>query len=117
VILLWHGAIVDIPDEWRLCDGTGGTPDLQDRFIVGAGDSHAPDDVGGAVNHEHDFVGNGHAHGTLGIITIVGSGPNSAWNGTPPTQTTTTNVSTGTTDETDGRPPFYALAYIMKVSE
>lgn len=35
-ILMWSGAIADIPSGWVLCDGNNGTPDLRDRFIVGA---------------------------------------------------------------------------------
>ena len=32
-IIMWSGAIVDIPEGWLLCDGTNGTPDLTDKFI------------------------------------------------------------------------------------
>lgn len=35
-ILMWSGAIADIPAGWVLCDGNNGTPDLRDRFVVGA---------------------------------------------------------------------------------
>jgi len=35
-IVMWSGKISDIPEGWALCDGTNGTPDLRDRFIVGA---------------------------------------------------------------------------------
>jgi hypothetical protein len=37
MIVLWSGASTDIPSGWVLCDGTNGTPDLRDRFIVGGG--------------------------------------------------------------------------------
>ncbi len=43
VIVMWSGRIADIPPGWALCDGTNGTPDLRDRFIVGA----RQDDGGG----------------------------------------------------------------------
>ncbi|HAH20142.1 MAG TPA: hypothetical protein DCL49_04465 [Candidatus Omnitrophica bacterium] len=36
VILMWSGTIVSIPSGWVLCDGNNGTPDLRDKFIVGA---------------------------------------------------------------------------------
>jgi hypothetical protein len=45
---MWSGSIVGIPTGWYLCDGTNGTPDLRDRFIVGAGTSYAPGDTGGS---------------------------------------------------------------------
>jgi microcystin-dependent protein len=48
VILLWSGSIVSIPSGWALCDGTSGTPDLRDRFVVGAGTSYAVGNTGGA---------------------------------------------------------------------
>lgn len=43
IVCLWSGAIVDIPAGWQLCDGTNGTPDLRDKFIIGAGDTYAVD--------------------------------------------------------------------------
>jgi microcystin-dependent protein len=36
-IIMWSGAINAIPDGWALCNGQNGTPDLQERFVVGAG--------------------------------------------------------------------------------
>lgn len=44
LICLWGGAIVDIPAGWALCDGNGGRPDLRDKFVIGAGNTYAPDD-------------------------------------------------------------------------
>lgn len=49
VILMWHGDTTDIPAGYFLCDGTNGTPDLQDKFIIGAGDSYDPHAVGGST--------------------------------------------------------------------
>lgn len=42
IIVIWSGAVVDIPAGWALCDGNNGTPILTDKFIVGAGGSFAP---------------------------------------------------------------------------
>ncbi|MEM1191741.1 MAG: hypothetical protein AAGI72_24660 [Pseudomonadota bacterium] len=39
VIIIWSGAIADIPAGWVLCNGLNGTPDLTDRFVIGAGDT------------------------------------------------------------------------------
>ena len=36
VIVMWYGAIASIPIGWALCDGTNGTPDLRDKFVIGA---------------------------------------------------------------------------------
>lgn len=48
VIALWSGAANAIPSGWHLCDGTEGTPDLRDRFVVGAGGSYSVGDTGGS---------------------------------------------------------------------
>ncbi len=47
IIVMWGGNISAIPNGWRLCDGTGGAPNLRDRFIVGAGDTYNIGDTGG----------------------------------------------------------------------
>lgn len=39
MIVLWAGTSLSIPTGWHLCDGTNGTPDLRDQFIVGGGGS------------------------------------------------------------------------------
>ena len=46
-ILPWYGKSSDIPDGFALCDGTKGTPDLRNRFLVGAGSNYALGDTGG----------------------------------------------------------------------
>lgn len=45
IICIWAGAIVDIPAGWALCDGNDGRPDLRDKFVIGAGDTYAPDET------------------------------------------------------------------------
>ena len=47
-IIPWFGNIADIPDGFALCNGSNGTPDLRDRFIVGAGSTYSLSDIGGA---------------------------------------------------------------------
>lgn len=49
VILLWSGSIASIPSGWLLCNGSSGTPDLRDRFVVGAGTTYAVGASGGAT--------------------------------------------------------------------
>jgi len=46
-IIMWSGSIANIPSGFALCDGNNGTPDLTDRFIVGAGGSESVGDTGG----------------------------------------------------------------------
>jgi microcystin-dependent protein len=49
LIAMWNGAIDTIPAKWQLCDGTNGTPDFRDKFLVGAGGTYAVDASGGAA--------------------------------------------------------------------
>ena len=74
-IILWSGAIAQIPSGWALCDGSNSTPDLTDRFVIGAGNTHAVDDTGGtstpttAISGAHKHTGNTGAHAlTVGQI-------------------------------------------------
>ncbi len=104
---MWSGAVVDIPPGWVLCNGGSGSPDLTDRFVIGAGDSFNPDDTGGATTHTHTFTGDGHSHTLLAGESIQ--------TGTDVDDTYTTEPATGTTDAGSSMPTFYALAYIMKL--
>jgi len=47
-IILWSGSTGTIPTGWALCNGSNGTPNLQDRFVVGAGSGYAVDATGGS---------------------------------------------------------------------
>ena len=46
-IIPWYGSPGNIPNGFALCDGKNGTPDLRNRFIVGAGDTYKLSDIGG----------------------------------------------------------------------
>ena len=134
-ILLWSGSTGSIPATFILCDGTNGTPDLRDRFIIGAGNSYAVNATGGSadsivVSHTHTATSvvtdPGHIHATTANST--GSGAQSAMNPTgglsnvrDNTITAVTGITVATTNATAGvsgtganLPPYYALAYIMK---
>lgn len=58
-ILMWSGSIGSIPSGYVICDGTNGTPDLRDRFIVGAGTSYS--------------VGNNGGFASSGVVTPTGT--------------------------------------------
>jgi len=107
VIVAWSGAIVDIPSGFALCDGGGGRPDLRNRFIVGAGDTYGVNDSGGTPAHEHTVIDGGHFH-TLAAGVGIGAGGDSS---------TVTNSATidATTGPAVHLPPYYALAFIIKL--
>lgn len=47
-IIMWSGTVATIPNGFSLCDGTNGTPDLRNRFVIGAGDAYAVGTTGGS---------------------------------------------------------------------
>jgi microcystin-dependent protein len=67
IICMWSGSIATIPAGWYLCDGTNGTPNLRDRFVIGAGSSYGVGATGGSATstlvdgnlpaHTHTFSG------------------------------------------------------------
>lgn len=127
-ILIWGGAIVDIPIGYLLCDGSGGTPDLRNRFVLGAGDTYAVNAIGGSadaivVQHTHAVTDAGHAHpNTLQTVGVAGapleSGNDYALvnNDGGLAVTGITIANAGVSGINANLPPYYALAYIKRVS-
>lgn len=77
MIAMWSGPTAGIPSGWAVCDGGNGTPDLRDRFVVGAGGSLTNGATGGSATHAHAFdvgpvttaSGGAHTH-TLDIASV-----------------------------------------------
>ena len=62
-IMMWYGAVNAVPAGWRICDGTGGTPDLRDKFIMGAGNTAVGGTTGGVNTMSvSSSPGGGHVH-------------------------------------------------------
>ena len=156
IIMMWSGSVATIPAGFALCDGSSGTPDLRDRFVIAAGGTHNPGATGGAASHDL-----AHTHATSFATSTDGehshTNPATAFAGLHshalPTEltaqvageiryylTSTATGSTGSHQHTQGdtgsavghnhaiyaptgsslgvrdnRPPFYALAFIMKL--
>ena len=113
VIVLWSGAANAIPSGYVLCDGNNSTPDLRDRFIVGAGNSYSVGDTGGAssVTLTVNQIPS-HNH-TIGGVFSGGDGFNAARSSSSSSGNVSTS-STGGGQSHENRPPYYALCYIMK---
>jgi microcystin-dependent protein len=137
-ILLWSGSIGSIPAGWVLCNGNNGTPDLRDRFIVGAGSTYAVDATGGSA----DSTLPTHTHGATSVVTDPGHVHDLTFNSNVVTEGTasialgddlrttplngfiasavtgitvaTTNANAGVSATNGNLPPYYALCYIMK---
>jgi len=44
---MWSGSIGSIPAGYVICNGSNGTPDLRDSFIVGSGNTYGVGNTGG----------------------------------------------------------------------
>jgi len=149
-IIMWSG--VNVPNGWALCNGSNNTPNLLDRFIVGAGNLYDLGDLGGAdsvtlspnqlPDHRHflastnGYQGNETAKAELGQaptqhISANGTGGSGdeqtrrdyvleRATGEPNVGTSGTPIDSAgnqlNTDPVENRPPYYALAYIMRIS-
>ena len=129
-IIMWSGATNNIPSGWALCDGNNGTPNLQDKFIVGAGSSYAVAATGGSANavviqHNHGINDPGHQHtwSRQDAQNDVGYRPWPASNNDcKETVVNTGSNTTGITINNEGEsgtnknlPPYYALAYLSLI--
>jgi len=136
VITMWSGSVGSVPSGWNLCDGTNGTPNLLNKFVVAAGSTYSVGATGGSadaitVSHTHTATSTvtdpGHLHTySVGVSLNTFQGGSSQGglytqtSGNTSTATTgitvaTTNASTGTSGTNANLPPYYALAYIMKL--
>lgn len=143
MIMMWSGTIATIPSGWVLCNGSSGTPDLRNRFIIGAHSDDAgaakttitgsPTQTGGSkdaivVSHSHGASSAvndpGHTHTYQGTAVPGGSGAGDR-QGIAVTKTSgsrVTGITVDTSISTEGSSgtnanlvPYYALAFIMKL--
>jgi hypothetical protein len=125
IIVAWSGEITKIPDGWALCDDkTPGVPDLRGRFILGA--NTATNNNTGYSKNEMNATGGSETH-TLTVEEIpshdhgfsVGGGRggnNGAKDGYGGTNGfAQVTFKTGGGKPHNNMPPYYALAYIMKL--
>lgn len=135
-IIMWAGTLVALATypEWALCDGTKGTPDLRNEFIVGAGSAYDPDDEGGDLVHNHSVTasnsGGSHTHSAsmttntpsatqsanaTPIVPTASSGhTHSASFGTGSSSTHTHGVSDA--NDASGLPPYKAIYFVMRIT-
>jgi hypothetical protein len=124
VIVMWSGLIANIPSGWKLCDGNNGTPDLRDKFVIGAsidaivGVNTATTTITGSstkTGGTKDAIVVSHTHGYSDRTnegTGGGQGGGGANTGTQTLSKTTDSTGSSGTDA--NLPPYLALAFIMK---
>ena len=125
-IIPWSGSATAVPDGWALCNGQTAngrtTPNLCDRFVVGAGGEYQPRATGGAKEvtltveqipaHTHDYKFTG------ADLSLSWDDDNYFYcqkNEYSNNKNTKTTESRGGNQPHENRPPFYALCYIMRV--
>ena len=125
-IILWSGS--NVPDGWALCDGKNNTPNLLDRFVMGSapnnrgqtgGSAEVQLSVSNLPSHSHLYFGDDQLEGrdkSYGTTTKYadngGYDANSTTSGSAKIYRTS---STGSGSKFSILPPYYKLAYIMRV--
>jgi hypothetical protein len=135
MIMMWSGSVATIPTGWVICDGSNSTPDLRNRFVIGAGSTYAVAATGGSADaivvshthtatsvvtdptHNHSF--NAGLSAGSGGFPVTGSDSGTTYSNIIQSKVTditvaTTNASAGSSGTNANLPPYYALAYIMK---
>lgn len=123
-IVIWSGTAENIPTGWHLCNGKDGTPDLRDKFVLGAGEKHPVDKTGGVEEvaltveqmprHNHPIstaMGGGQNTTSANSRTVLQANPS-----TSPTNSNDVVLEIGESNPHPNMPPYYALCYIMKVA-
>ena len=123
-IVMWSGKISEIPTGWKICDGNNDTPNLSGRFIVGYNpnekdyntignfggekETWLTAEQSGLPEHTHTVTG---PFGETGEKGIKGA---NYWLGYPKSFTTS-EAKRDAAKPHENRPPYYVLAYIMKI--
>lgn len=121
-IIMWSGSVASIPTGWALCNGANATPDLRDRFVVGAGSGYAVAAIGGTAdavvpehNHSATFSG-GTAVSSVAGTNSYGGGSgfavNAGFSGAIGGSVSIANA--GVSGVNQNLPPYYAIAFIMR---
>lgn len=129
-IIMWSGTVASIPAGWALCNGANGTPDLRSKFVVGAGSTYSPGATGGQASVTPTITVDNHtlttaqmpshAHnvaqasnvgaGSAGYTDAGGQAYPTGYAGGGQAHNHTASSSAVST-----LPPYYALAFIMKL--
>jgi len=119
-IIIWSGSADNIPKGWALCDGTKGTPDLRDRFVLCAGDKYSVGMTGGEEEHTltiEEIPNHSHKY-TNPLIGDGGLGSGDYYSNEGhmrPRLNAGETITNGGDKAHNNMPPYYSLCYIMKI--
>ena len=125
MIIMWNSTVASIPSGFVLCDGNNSTPDLRDKFIVGAKQDDSGTaktnvtgsltQTGGSATHtltEAEMPSHIHhmnittdSSGPFGSVFAAGNNSSQGFVGT---------TSKGSGNAHNNLPPYFALCFIMK---
>ena len=117
MIMIWSGAANAIPSGFTLCDGNNSTPDLRDRFVVGAQNSYNVGNTGGATSGSDTVNISFSVSGTTGGPSTTGAA--GGFQTSIGARENHTHSFSGSGSDSDTvtiatLPPYYALCYVMK---
>jgi len=116
MIVAFNSAVA--PTGWNVCDGTNGTPDLRDKFVLCSSGTNPIGTTGGALNATLALANlPDHIHGGVVLSTTSGNsgGGGFSFAGAGNTTGITSPGWTPTPTPFSIIPPYYALTYIMKL--
>jgi hypothetical protein len=118
-IVMWSGSSTNLPVGWALCDGSNGTPNLSDRFVMGfnpATPANVIGQTGGTTNHTHDVDIPSFTSGTAnGTGSIVGGIYLASADWFAEAHSHSVNPPNTTSTATAHIPPYIRLGFIMKL--
>jgi microcystin-dependent protein len=125
MIVIWSGDINKIPRGWALCDGRDGRPDLRGRFVIGVNPSDARNSAlsarpmnstGGTETHTLTVEEMpSHDHKLADFTRCCKSSGNSHQTWQYRQDDGLRTLKTGGDKPHNNMPPYFALAYIMKL--
>ena len=132
-VMIWKGSYATIPDGFQLADGTNGTPDLRDRFLMGLASTETDDNLlesGGETQHQHAMgavtAATKHKHtvylnnssgavsvSSSGTTQLAGGGHNHSWSAE--TATADKHTHSGTYASSDHLPAYTKYYWIARI--
>ena len=131
IIGIWLGTLANIPTNWKLCDGSNGTPDMRNLFAKGCNTLAGIGGSGGSLTHGAAHTTTGHTHPieshlhavtggaggsesrTAGAVNAATAAHTHTWGNTGAASLTSGSGSPTVNNYTDTQPPFVTVAFLQ----